>query len=84
MSQVEKLKIRLKSCPKYFTYEELRFLLIHLGFVEFNKGKTSGSRVQFVTNDGKKLELHKPHPNNIIKEYKLKYIINMLKEWRMI
>ena len=67
MSQIEKLKIRLKSCPKDFSYEELRFLLIHLGFYEFNKGKTSGSRVQFVSPDGNKLELHKPHPGNIIK-----------------
>lgn len=47
MSRFEKLLERFKSFPKDFTYDELRALLNHMGFVESNRGKTSGSRVCF-------------------------------------
>ena len=47
MSELEKLKERLKSLPKDFTYDEAKNLLTKLGFEESNKGKTSGSRVKF-------------------------------------
>lgn len=32
----------------------------------------------------KQIELHKPHPNNILKPYQIKYILNQLKEWRIL
>ena len=70
MSKKEKLIIKLQSKPKDFTYQEAKTLLELLGFYEFNKGKTSGSRVAFIHRE-KKLEIriHKPHPNNILKRY---------------
>lgn len=80
MSRKEKLKERFLSEPKDFTFDELETLLTHLGFVKSNKGKTSGSRVEF-----KHLEkdfpiiLHKPHPNPELKEYAIKQIISILK-----
>ena len=52
MSQIEKLIERLKSKPKDFTYDELKRLLNDYGFVENNKGKTSGSRVRFYDSFG--------------------------------
>lgn len=86
MSKKEKLIKKLKSKPKDFTYEELKILLNYLGFNEYNKGRTSGSRIVFINyNDlSKKIELHKPHPRNIIKTYKIKEIIKLLEEWRLI
>ena len=43
-------------------------MLNKLGFIEDNKGKTSGSRVRFYNKNGTKIDLHRPHPKNIVKE----------------
>lgn len=80
MSKKEKLLGKLKSKPKNFTYEELKTLLNYLGFHENSKGKTSGSRVEFKDDSGRKIILHKPHPSNIIKPYKINDIIKALNE----
>ena len=80
MSRLEKEIERLKSYPKDYTYEEAKSLLNKLGYMENNKGKTSGSRVTFVNKDNMKIDLHKPHPSNIIKLYKIKEILEKLKE----
>ena len=84
MSKKEKLLQRLKSKPKDFTYDELKTLLNYLGFNEYSKGKTSGSAVKFIDINNRIIELHKPHPSNIIKIYKLNEIIKQLHEWEMI
>lgn len=47
MGKTEKLIERLKSNPKDFTFDEMQTLLLSLGFELSNKGKTSGSRVNF-------------------------------------
>lgn len=47
MSKIDKAKERLSLHPKDYTYSEAKYLLSQLGFEEFNKGKTSGSRVKF-------------------------------------
>ena len=80
MSKLEKEIERLKSKPKDYTYEEAKSLLNKLGYIENNKGKTSGSRIAFVNNNNIKIELHRPHPNNIVKLYKVKDILEKLKE----
>lgn len=73
MSQIEKAKERIKSCPKDYTYDEARSLLLKLGFCESNKGKTSGSRVCFYREtDQRILMLHKPHPQSTMKAYAVK------------
>lgn len=70
MSQLEKALARIKSCPKDYTYDEARALLERLGFVEDNKGRTSGSRVRFYRDADKKvILLHKPHPQSEMKSY---------------
>ena len=67
MSKLEKAKQRLKTAPKDYTYDEAKSLLLRLGFMEFTKGKTSGSRVKFYRAiDGKTILLHKPHPSDIM------------------
>lgn len=84
MSRLEKAIKRLKSKPKDFTYDEAKNILNNLGYIEDNKGKTSGSRVTFINKDYKKIELHKPHPNNILKPYQINRLLNKLGEWEEI
>jgi len=81
MSKKEKLMSRLLSKPKDFTYDELSSLLKGLGYVQDNKGKTSGSRVAFINQATKNIiRLDKPHPDNNLKLYIVNYIITKLKE----
>ena len=85
MSKVDKLINRLKQKPKDFTYDEAKKLLENFGFYEQNKGKTSGSRVVFKNDKlNEKIELHKPHPGNILKSYQINIIIKDLEEWGML
>ena len=84
MSRLEKEIERLKSKPKDYTYDEVKSLLNKLGFFENNKGRTSGSKVEFLNKDGKKIEIHKQHPKNILKAYQINLILKTLKEWRLI
>ena len=79
MSELEKLKERLKSLPRDFTYNEAKTLLTKLGFQESNKGKTSGSRVKFHRNEDD-IMFHKPHPTNILKREAVKYLLRELTE----
>lgn len=81
MSRKEKLKEKLLSKPKDFSYDELKSLLNGLGYVETNKGKTSGSRVAFVNKENSHIiRLHKPHPKNILKAYQVDLIIEELRK----
>jgi len=80
MSRLEKEIERLKSKPKDYTYEEAKSLLNKLGYIENNKGKTSGSRVRFVNKDNVKIDLHKPHPKKILKGYQIESILKILVE----
>lgn len=80
MSKIDKLIERLKKAPRDFTYEELKKVLNNFGYIEYNKGKTSGSKVTFTKSGNKKISLHKPHPNNILKAYQINEIIKSLKE----
>lgn len=75
MSRLEKQLQRIKDCPSDYTYSEARSLLQQLGFLESNKGKTSGSRVKFYrASDGTVILLHKPHPGDQMKHYAVKQL----------
>lgn len=77
MSKSDKLKARLCSKPKDFTYQELVTLLKAMGFTE---EKGSGSRRKFFNQaSGKLINLHQPHPGNILKKYALEQVIEKLK-----
>lgn len=53
-----------------------------LGFCEDYKGKTSGSRVIFRNVKEKiSIELHKPHPSNVLKSYQINNLIKSLEKW---
>lgn len=85
MSKQEKLVARLLSrpVPKDFTYNEAKTLLGNFGFIENSKGKTSGSRVEFVK-DKDTILLHKPHPSGELKVYQVKQLIDFLKTLKLI
>lgn len=79
MSKLEKSKERLRARPKDYTYTEARNLLSQLGFAEYNKGKTSGSRVKFYRESDKKIILlHKPHPGDVMKPGAIRELLEFL------
>ena len=81
MSQFDKAKERLSLCPKDYTYSEAKYILSQLGFKEYNKGKTSGSRVKFYrASDKSIIMLHKPHPGDVMSPGAIKDLANRLKE----
>ena len=78
MSQFEKALARIKSVPSDYTYSELKYLLSKLGYVENNKGNTSGSRVRFYKpSNNAVILLHKPH-GDVVKKCALRDVISML------
>lgn len=74
MSKKEKLIARFLNLPSDFHYDEVVKLLGYFNFKEVKKGKTSGSRVKFMSTKGVPIMLHKPHPSGIMKQYQLKQI----------
>ena len=80
MSKKDKLLIKFLEIPqrKDLTFKELNTLLISLGF---EKIEGAGSAVKFYNKDKDLLiNLHKPHPSDILKVYLVKQIQNKLKE----
>lgn len=77
---VQKINDRFCRLPKDFTYEETLKLLSAFGYSEHNKGATSGSRVRFKNEQtGQFIDIHKPHPGSIMKEWMMKTIFQHLK-----
>ena len=74
MSKKGKLVERFLSMPTDFHYDEMVRLLVYHGFREIEKGKTGGSRVRFMNDEGTPIYMHKPHPNGIMKRYQLKQV----------
>lgn len=80
MSKREKMINRLLKIPSDFKYDELSSLLNNLGYIEDNRGRTSGSRVAFIQSEtGQIIRLHKPHPGNILKRYQIEQLVEELK-----
>lgn len=80
MGKSEKLLERLLKLPRDFTWDELTAVLIYLGYEPLKTGKTGGSRRKFADQNKNIINLHKPHPGNIVKEYVLKQVLEQLKE----
>lgn len=80
MGQKEKLIERLKSRPKDFTFEEAEALLRYFGYNRSDKGRTSGSRVMFVSSEHPPILLHKPHPRKELLAYQVKQLIEALEQ----
>ena len=80
MGQKEKLIQRLKSKPKDFTFDEAETLLGYLTYRRSDKGRTSGSRVAFVSDDHAPILLRKPHPRKELLEYQIKQLLETLEQ----
>ena len=78
LGQKEKLIKRLKSKPRDFTFDEAETLLGYLDYKRSDKGRTSGSRVMFISDDHAPILLHKPHPRKGLLEYQVKQLIETL------
>lgn len=85
MSKLSKLITKLLDRNSIITYQELKYLLGKLGYVENNKGKTSGSRVAYSHPNTKHIiRLHKPHPGNELKDYVKKAIVQELRNRKLL
>jgi len=80
VGQKEKLIERLKAKPKTFTFDDAESLLRYFSYRRSNKGKTSGSRIMFISEDHPPIMLHKPHPRKELLEYQIKQLIEILQE----
>jgi predicted RNA binding protein YcfA (HicA-like mRNA interferase family) len=80
MGKHEKLleKLTAKPATRDFKWDELVKLLNGLGFEQI---KGSGSRRKFYHAETKTvISLHEPHPENVLKLYQVKIVVNKLKE----
>jgi predicted RNA binding protein YcfA (HicA-like mRNA interferase family) len=80
MSKISKVLNKFLELPirSDLTFKELENLLLSLNY---KKIQGSGSRVKFYNKDKDSLiNLHKPHPNNILKKYIVKQIQEKLKD----
>ncbi|MDO5484810.1 MAG: type II toxin-antitoxin system HicA family toxin, partial [Sarcina sp.] len=67
--------------PKDFTFDEAETLLGFFTYHRSNKGKTSGSRVMFISKEYQtKILLHKPHSRKELLEYQIKQLIETLEQ----
>ncbi len=80
MSKIEKLLEKIKNRNAAVSYSELKNLLGNLGYIEYTKGKASGSRVAFVNKESKhEILLHKPHGKDL-KDYQKEQVKIALQE----
>lgn len=80
MSKVDKIKNKLYRVPPPtdFTWDELRSLLLAIGFTE---KQGSGSRVKFSHEClDYPINIHRPHPQNTLKRYSIEQIKEALDE----
>ena len=81
MSQKDDLIMRIKSCPKDFEIRELDSLMSKCNCVKGNRGKTSGSAIEYTHTTTKRVfSCRSPHPEKVLKRYILKNAIAFLEE----
>ena len=80
MGQKEKLIERLRASPKTFTFDDVESLLRYFGYSRSNKGRTSGSRIMFLSENHPPILMHKPHPRKELLEYQVKQLIVFLEQ----
>ena len=81
MGKKDKLIAKLKAKPKDFTFDEAESLLEYLSYHKNNKGKTSGSRIMFSSDEhNSQILLHKPHQRKELLDYQVKQLIEQLEQ----
>lgn len=71
---------KLKNNSRDITFSDITTLLEHYGYVQDNKGSTSGSRVRFTCDEHADILIHRPHPQKELKEYVIKDLRNLLEQ----
>jgi hypothetical protein len=85
MGKKDKLVERFMNLPNDFTFDEMKKLLSAFGYQVDNKGATSGSRIRFKNENTRQyIDIHKPHPSSIMKEWAMKMIYVHLKKNNLI
>ena len=80
MGQKEELIERLRAKPKTFIFDDAESLLRYFGYSRSNKGRTSGSRISFTSEDYPPILMHKPHPRKELLEYQVKQLIEIVEQ----
>ena len=80
MGQKEKLIERLNAQLKTMLFDDAESLLRYFGYERSNKGRTSGSRIVFVSEQYPPILMHKPHPRKELLEYQVKQLIQILEQ----
>ena len=81
MGQKDKLLNRLCSHPKDFSFDEVEKLLSYYGYHRINKGKTSGSRIAYISDRHyRPILMHKPHGRKDLLDYQVKQLVDHLKQ----
>lgn len=80
MARRKKIEERLRHMARDITFEEATVLLNHYGYLQDNKGKTSGSRVRFTCDGHCDILLHKPHPEKELKAYVVKDLHDIIEQ----
>lgn len=84
MTKIKATIRKLKENSGNLTFDELASLLIHLGYVQENKGRTSGSRIKFYKQGAQAIIMHKPHPRKTLLAYQIKQIRTILEEEKLL
>lgn len=80
MARWKIIEKKLKRSSKDITFSDMAMLLEHYGYIQDNKGNTSGSRVRFICEGHADILMHKPHPQKELKEYVVKDLRNIIEQ----
>jgi hypothetical protein len=75
MTRDAKLRARVKSRPSDLKWDELARFLRSLGYEE---AQGAGSRRKFRGEGLPAINLHRPHPGNIVKQWAVNAVVEML------
>ena len=62
------------------TLDEVETLLRYFGYRLYNKGHSSGSRIEFTCSGRRSIVTHRPHPRKELLCYQLDNIIQVLEQ----
>ncbi len=80
VARKDKLIRRFRARPRDFQWDELTRLMESVGYKEIRSGKTGGSRRRFVHPTAPVVNLHRPHPGNVVKVYVIDELLRLLTE----
>lgn len=85
MSQSDKLEQKLRALPKpvSFPWDDLVTLMKHYDF-SLLKRQAKGSHFTFVHKNGLKVKLSRSHPDDVLKGYQIKHVIDAIDQVKKI